>query len=81
VVVDNLGRTVRLDEVKVVRRANGDGLVAKDLGDLDGEQADRGGTAVDEVLMSVVLLCNAGGGLFTHLSPSTLAGGHSCFWL
>lgn len=60
VVVDNLGRTVRLDEVKVVRRADGDGLVAEDLGDLDGEQADRRRTTVDQVLLLVVLLCNAG---------------------
>jgi hypothetical protein len=49
-VVDDLVGAVRLDQVKVSLGADTDDLVADRLGELHGEQADRGGSSVDQVL-------------------------------
>jgi hypothetical protein len=50
VIVDNLVSAVLLDEVKGVRGGGGDDLVAHGLGELEGEQTDRGGASVDKEL-------------------------------
>lgn len=49
-VVDDLIGAVRLDQVKVSLGADTDDLVADRLGELDGEQTDRGGSSVNQVL-------------------------------
>lgn len=51
-VVDDLDGAVRLDEVKVLGRGDGDGLVPDQREELEGEKPDGGGRAVDEVLLS-----------------------------
>jgi hypothetical protein len=84
VVVDHLDGAVRLDEVKVLGRGDGDGLEADEREELEREEADRGRGAVDQVLPSATTTGGGGGDFrlrLTHGSPSTLAGGHACPWL